>query len=338
MTKTFIIAEAGVNHNGNIDLAYKLINIAKKAGVDAVKFQAFKSELIVSANTERANYQKENMAHKKETQLEMIKKLELKLESFIELKEYCDKIGIMFLSTTSDLPSTNIIDPLVPVFKVGSADLTNYPFLVNLAKRGKPIILSTGMCNIGEVESVIDIIQANQKNITSNFPPISLLHCTTNYPCPFNEVNLNAMLTLRDAFKIPIGYSDHTVGIEVPVAAVALGATIIEKHFTLDKTMKGPDHKASLEPDELKAMVDAIRNIEDSLGDGIKKPNNSEMEIMKVARKSIVAFKEIKAGEYFNEENIAVKRPASGISPMEWEQIIGKTAKKDFQKDELISI
>ncbi len=336
MSKTFIIAEAGVNHNGDINLAYKLIDAAKEAGADAVKFQTFKSELIVSAKAERANYQKKNMAHKNESQLEMIKRLELNFDSFVKLKEYCDKLGILFLSTTADLPSTDLIDPLVPLFKVGSADLTNNPFLENLAKRGKPIILSTGMSNLGEVETAIDLIKKHQPKINSEYPPISVLHCTTNYPCPYNEVNLKAMITLKAAFKIPVGYSDHTLGIEVPVSAVAMGATIIEKHFTLDNKMEGPDHAASLEPDELKRMVKSIRKVEDALGNGIKQPNKSEEDIMKVARKSIVANKPIKKGELFTIDNITVKRPGTGISPTRWNEIVGKAAIKDFEIEELI--
>jgi len=338
MQKTFIIAEAGVNHNGKIELAYKLIDAAKAAGVNAVKFQTFKSELLVTEDTERASYQKRNMAHKNESQLEMIKRLELNFDSFFKLKEYCDSIGILFLSTTADLPSTDFIEKLVPVFKVGSADLTNIPFLENLARRGKPIILSTGMSNIGETEYAIETIKKNQPKLNFDFPPISVLHCTTNYPCPYEEVNLKAMLTLREAFKLPVGYSDHTLGIEVPIAAVALGATVIEKHFTLDKKMEGPDHKASLEPEELKAMVMAIRNIEKAIGDGIKKPNKSEIEIIKVARKSIVARRAINKGEIFTNENITVKRPGTGISPMRWDEVIGKKALRDFEKDELIEI
>ena len=338
MSKTFIIAEAGVNHNGNIELAYKLIDAAKKAGADAVKFQTFKSELIVSANAERADYQKENMPHKNESQLEMIKRLELNFDSFVKLKEYCDKIGILFLSTTADLPSTDLIDHLVPLFKVGSADLTNNPFLKNLASRGKPIILSTGMSNLGEVESAIDIIKKHQPEINSEFPPISVLHCTTNYPCPYNEVNLKAMITLKEVFKIPVGYSDHTLGIEISVSAVALGATIIEKHFTLDNKMEGPDHKASLEPKELKLMIKSIRNIEEALGNGIKNPNESELEIMKVARKSIVACAKILKDEKFTIKNISIKRPGTGISPIYYNNLLGKSAKRDFSVDELIEI
>jgi N-acetylneuraminate synthase len=338
MNKVFIIAEAGVNHNGKIELAYKLIDVAKDARANAIKFQTFKSELITSSKTERADYQKKNMPGKSESQLEMIKRLELSYDMFFKLKEYCNKKNILFLSTTADLPSTDFIEPLVPVFKVGSSDLTNYPFLKNLASRGKPIILSTGMSSLNEVEKAVGIILENQLKCETSFPPLSLLHCTTNYPCPYDEVNLTAMNTLKEAFKLPVGYSDHTLGIEVPIAAVSMGATIIEKHFTLDKNMEGPDHKASLEPEELKKMVKAIRNIEEAIGDGIKKPNRSEIEIMKVVRKSIVASKDIKKGDIFTENNVIVKRPGIGISPMKWDEVIGKKAIKDFTEDELIII
>ncbi|MFC2093007.1 N-acetylneuraminate synthase [Bacteroidota bacterium] len=338
MNKVFIIAEAGINHNGKIELAYKLIDVAKDARADAIKFQTFKSELITSSEAERADYQKKNMPNKNETQLKMLKRLELNFASFVKIKRYCDKKGILFLSATADLPSTDFIEPLVPVFKVGSSDLTNYPFLKNLASRRKPIILSTGMSNLNEVEKAVDIIIENQFKYETSFPPLSLLHCTTNYPCPYNEVNLKAIFTLKEAFKLPVGYSDHTLGIEVPVAAVAMGAKIIEKHFTLDKNMEGPDHKASLESEELKIMVKAIRNIEEAIGDGIKKPNKSEIEIMQVARKSIVASKDIKKGDVFTENNVIVKRPGIGISPMKWNEIIGRKASKNFIKDELIEL
>lgn len=256
--KTIIIAEAGVNHNGKIELAFQLIDAAVEAGVDAVKFQTFKTELLVNKTAERASYQKQNMPHRQESQQEMIRKLELSYESFQKLKKYCDKKGILFLTTTYEIPSTERIFKLVPAFKVGSSDLTNIPFLQYLALKNKPIILSTGMSTLSMVERAISTLQNNVVKTKSIFPPLTLLHCTTNYPCPYNEVNLRAMVTLREAFKLPVGYSDHTLGIEVPVAAVALGASMIEKHFTLDRTMEGPDHKASLEPSELKAMVGAF--------------------------------------------------------------------------------
>ena len=336
--KTFIIAEAGVNHNGDIATCYKLIDAAADAKVDAIKFQTWKTELIVSKKTERAEYQRRNMPHKNETQFEMIKRLELKDNDFIVLKKYCDDKGILFLSTTTDFPSTELIAPLVPLFKVSSADLTNYPFLKHLAQKGKPIILSTGMSNLGEIEQALDIIRENQPEIDSSFPEISILHCTTNYPCPMEEVNLNAMVTLKKAFKLQTGYSDHTLGIEVPIAAVSLGATIIEKHFTLDRTMPGPDHRASLEPNELKDMVNAIRNIEIAMGSGIKKPSDSELKNKPIARKSIVAKCKIKQGDVFTIENLAVKRPGNGITPMRWDEIIGRKAIRTFEEDDLIEI
>lgn len=336
MKNVFIIAEAGVNHNGNLELAYRLVDVAKESGADAVKFQTFKSELIASSRVERADYQKDNMPGIEESQLEMIRKLELSYEMFSELKEYCDKQEILFLSTTADIPSTNFIESLVPLFKVSASDLTNYPLLRNLALKGKPIVLSTGMGDLSEVEKAIDLIVQTRPQFSSKYPLLSLLHCTTSYPCPYDEVNLKAMLTLKEAFKLPVGYSDHTQGIEIPVSAVALGATIIEKHFTLDRNMIGPDHKASLEPGELTAMVQAIRNIEMAMGDGVKKPSPSELKNIPIARKSIVAAKAIATGEIFTEENITVKRPGTGISPMRWNELIGQTAIHGYSEDDLI--
>ena len=262
MSKTFIIAEGGVNHNGSIETAFKLVDSAFEAGVDAIKFQTYKSELITSKFAERAAYQKNNMSSRTESQLEMIKRFELKIEDFVKIKNYCDDKGILFLTTTADEQSTKQIEDLIPVFKIGSADLTNIPFLKYIASRNKPVILSSGMANLGEIENALTLFDRKRVEKKIFFPPITLLHCTTNYPCPFEEVNLNAILTIKKAFDLPVGYSDHTLGIEVPIAAVALGASLIEKHFTLDKNMEGPDHKASLEPAELKNMVRAIRNIE----------------------------------------------------------------------------
>jgi len=328
--RVFIIAEAGVNHNGSLDLAYQLIDVAKDAGADAVKFQTFKAENVVSKLADKAEYQKKTTGSDK-SQLEMIKKLEISFEDFIKLKKYCDKKGIMFLSTPFDHQSIDFLHDLIDIYKIPSGEIINYPYLKHIASKNKPIIMSTGMANLGEVEEAINTI----KKINSK-AKISLLHCTTNYPTPYEEVNLKAMQTLAAAFKLPVGYSDHTLGIEVPIAAVAMGAKIIEKHFTLDKNLSGPDHKASLEPGELKEMVKAIRNIEKSLGDGIKKPNKSEIEIMKVARKSIVASKNIKKGEIFAKTNISVKRPGTGISPMRWNEVIGQKANRDYKNDELI--
>lgn len=332
--KTFIIAEAGVNHNGKIELAYKLIDAAKEAGADAVKFQTFIPEKGVSKFADKANYQKKTTG-KNESQLDMIKKLSLSFKDHKKLLEYCKNKNIKFLSSPFDLDSINFLNKLgLNIFKIPSGEIINLPYLRKIGSLNKKLIMSTGMANLGEVEFALDVL-INSGTKREN---ITILHCTTNYPCPYEEVNLKAMLTLKEAFKIPVGYSDHTLGIEVPVAAVALGATVIEKHFTLDKNMEGPDHKASLEPDELKAMVKAIRIIENALGDGIKKPNKSETDIMKVARKSIVAFKDIKIGETFSEDNITIKRPGTGISPMRWDELIGKKANRKYKEDELIEI
>lgn len=327
-SKVFIIAEAGVNHNGRLDLAYQLIDVAKDAGVDAVKFQTFKAENVVSRLADKAEYQKKTTDSDK-SQLEMIKKLEISFEDFVKLKKYCDKKGIMFLSTPFDNQSIDFLYDLVDIYKIPSGEIINYPYLKHIAVKNKPIIMSTGMANLGEVEEAINTIrEVNSK------AKISLLHCTTNYPTPYEEVNLKAMQTLAAAFKLPVGYSDHTLGIEVPVAAVAMGAKIIEKHFTLDKKLPGPDHKASLEPDELKKMIKAIRNIEMTLSDGIKKPNKSEAEIMKVARRSLITTRDIRAGEIIKESDIAIKRPGTGIMPKFKEIIIGMKLVNDIRQDE----
>ena len=327
--KTFIIAEAGVNHNGDIELAKKLIDVAVEAGADAVKFQTFKAEEVISEYAPMAEYQRKNIGEE-ESQLDMVKKLELTYEDFEELKEYCDRKGIMFLSTPFDINSARFLKDLgLEIFKIPSGEITNYPLLKEIGSYKKKIILSTGMADLGEIEDALDILMENgakKENIT-------VLHCNTEYPTPFEDVNLKAMLTIKEAFKINIGYSDHTLGIEVPIASVALGATVIEKHFTLDKNLPGPDHKASLEPQELKEMVKAIRNIEKSLGNGIKKPSKSEVKNINIARKSIVARKNIKKGDVFTEENLITKRPGNGISPMMWKEIIGKKASKDIPKD-----
>lgn len=336
MIKTFIIAEAGVNHNGDLELAYKLIDAAVEAKADAVKFQTFKAENVASKSAEKAEYQKKTTSAT-ESQFEMIKKLELSYNEFRELKKYCDKIRIMFLSTPDEEDSLDFLadDLNVPIIKVGSGELTNLPFLRCIAQKDRPIILSTGMASLSEVEEAIDIIQSNQNCLSSRiFSPLTILHCTTNYPCPYEEVNLRAMLTLKEAFKLPVGYSDHTLGIEVSVAAVALGAKVIEKHFTLDKNLPGPDHKASLEPDELKAMVEAIRNVEKSLGDGIKRPTQSELNIMKVVRKSLVAARNIKAGEKVKESDIVIKKAGTGIPPKFKKIVIGMRPTRDIKEDE----
>jgi N,N'-diacetyllegionaminate synthase len=330
--KVFIIAEAGVNHNGSLDLAKKLVDEAKKAGADCVKFQTFLSKNIVSRTALKADYQNKN-TDKNETQLEMLKKLELSYNDFIDLNSYCSKKGIKFLSTAFDFDSIDFLNKLdMIVWKIPSGEITNLPYLIKIAKLKKPVILSTGMSTIQDIRSAIDVLKNNGAG------EITVLHCTTEYPTPYEDVNLRAMLTIKNEFNVNIGYSDHTKGIEVPIAAVALGATVIEKHFTLDRNLEGPDHKASLEPQELKNMVDSIRNIEAALGNGIKKPAESEIKNMNIARKSIVALKDIKKGEVFSETNITVKRPGNGISPMKWFDIIGKTAIKDFKEDELIEI
>lgn len=332
MNRTLIIAEAGVNHNGSIKIAKKLIDVAKDCGVDAVKFQTFTAEKLVRFNAEKASYQKETSGED-ETQFQMIEKLELDVIAHKELINYCSKRGIIFLSSPFDLDSVDLLAKLgLEIIKIPSGEIVNLPYLKKIGKLKKRIILSTGMADLGEIKDALDalISSGTEKD------DITVLHCNTEYPTPYKDVNLKAMQTIKKAFGVKVGYSDHTLGIEVPIAAVALGAEVIEKHFTLDKNMKGPDHKASLEPSELMAMVDGIRNIEKALGDGIKKPSKSEQKNINVVRKSIVAVKPIKKGEIFNEKNIGLKRPGTGISPMKWYEVIGKTAKKDFEIDEWI--
>ena len=327
----YIIAEAGVNHNGSIDLAFKLVDAAKRAGADCIKFQTFKSENLVSHNAQKAEYQKDTTGEG--SQVEMLKGLELSYDEFLALKDYCDKIDICFLSTPFDFDSIEFLKSIdMPFWKIPSGEITNYPYLVSLAKTGKPVVMSTGMCEMEEIRAAINVLKENGTK------DISLLHCNTEYPTPFSDVNLRAMQTMRDIFGLEVGYSDHTKGIEVPIAAVALGASIIEKHFTLDRNMEGPDHKASLEPDELAEMVTSIRNIEKALGDGNKTPSSSEMKNITVARKSIVAAMNINAGEMLTEDNLTVKRPGTGISPMKWNKVLGTRAIRDFKEDELIEI
>ncbi|MBO7426501.1 MAG: N-acetylneuraminate synthase [Clostridiales bacterium] len=327
----YIIAEAGVNHNGSLELAKKLVDCAKEAGVDCIKFQTFKAKNLVSPRAQKAEYQKKTTGE--DTQLSMLQKLELSYDEFIELKEYCDKVGICFLSTPFDFDSIDFLSSIdMPFWKIPSGEVTNYPYLVALAKTGKPVVMSTGMCEMKEIEETISVLREN------GVKEISLLHCNTEYPTPFEDVNLKAMETLRDAFGLPVGYSDHTKGIEVPIAAVALGATIIEKHFTLDKNMEGPDHKASLEPSELKAMVSSIRNIEKAVGSFEKKPSDSEKKNIAIARKSIVAKCSIKKGEILSESNLTVKRPGNGINPMRWPDVIGTLAIHDFEEDDPIEV
>jgi N,N'-diacetyllegionaminate synthase len=330
--KVFIIAEAGVNHNGSIEVAKKLIDVAVKAGADAVKFQTFKAENLVSKKAEKADYQKLT-TNCEESQFDMIKKLELDINMHKELIAYCNDKEIMFLSTPFDLESIELLDSLgLEILKIPSGEITNLPYLRKIGSLNKKVILSTGMANISEIEDALNIL-ISSGTIKNN---ITVLHANTEYPTPMIDVNLKAMITIGKIFDINYGYSDHTLGTLIPTAAATLGACCIEKHFTLDKNMEGPDHKASLEPDELIAMVNAIRNIELALGDGIKKPSSSEASNLKIVRKSIVAKKDIKKGENLTEDNITIKRPATGINPMKWDEILGTIAKKDYKEDDLI--
>lgn len=332
--KVIIIAEAGVNHNGSYELAIKMVDEAKRAGADYVKFQTAKPELVISTFAPKAEYQKETTGAA-ESQLEMCKAIHLPLTDYKPLKEYCDKVGIGFMSTPFDLVSIDVLEPLdMDYYKIPSGEITNLPYLRKIASKHRPVILSTGMCEIEEVEAALQVLEQGGVKRSD----VIVLHCNTEYPTPMCDVNLRAMDDLRRSLGVEVGYSDHTKGIEVPIAAVALGATVIEKHFTLDKTMEGPDHKASLEPDELKAMVDAIRNIEQALGDGHKHVSPSERKNMDIARKSIVAARDIRKGEVLTEENITTKRPGNGISPMRWDSVIGTTAIRDFGYDELIEM
>ena len=330
MKKVCIIAEVGVNHNGRIDLAKEMIRVAKEAGVDYVKFQTFRPQNLVSKFAEKAEYQKKSTGSG-ESQLEMLKKLTLSDEDYVSLKSYCDEQQIGFISTPFDLDSIAFLEQLnMDFWKIPSGEITNLPYLEAIGRTGKKVVLSTGMSEISEVQEAISVLE---KNGTKE---IILLHCNTQYPTPFQDVELLAMTDLKKKTGKRVGYSDHSLGIEVPIAAAALGAEIIEKHFTLDRTMEGPDHLASLEPEDLKNMVKAIRNIEQALGNGIKKVSPSEMENKNVARKSIVAKCKIQKGEIFTEENLTTKRPGNGISPMKWHEVLGKKAIKDFQEDELI--
>ena len=328
----YIIAEAGVNHNGSLELAKKLVDVAAEAGADAVKFQTFVPENLVSRYAEKADYQKET-TDKAESQLDMLRKVMLKKEWHQILIDYAKTKGIHFISTPFDLESIDFLATLdLPLYKIPSGEITNLPYLEKIGKLGKPVILSTGMSNMDEVRTAVAILKKN------GCPKVSVLHCNTQYPTPYEDVNLRVMDSLRKELKLEVGYSDHTLGIEVPIAAVAMGATIIEKHFTLDKTMEGPDHKASLEPNELIAMVRGIRNIERAIGSGDKRVTGSESANRIVARKSIVAKRDIKKGDVLCDSNITVKRPGTGISPMRWYDVIGKTAIRDFMEDELIEL
>ena len=329
---TLIIAEAGVNHNGDMKIAHELIKKASEAGADIVKFQTFSAESLATKYASKADYQNQT-TDKNQSQREMLKNLELKSDQHLELIEICKKFGVEFLSTGFDKKSIEFLNKLsLKRFKIPSGEITNLPYLKQIGSFGKPIILSSGMANIGEIEAAINILEKAgtfRKNI-------SILHCTSEYPAPYSEVNLKAIETISKTFNVKVGYSDHTLGIEVPIAAVALGAVIIEKHLTLDKKLPGPDHKASLEPDAFKDMVRGIRIIEKSLGNGIKEPSLSEIPNKEIIRKSIVAAENIEKGEKFSEINLTTKRPATGISPMRWEEIIGKESNKSYKIDDLI--
>lgn len=332
--KTFIIAEAGVNHNGDVYTAKRLVDAAVESGADAVKFQTFDAESLVCKYAPKAEYQAYNSAET-ETQFEMLQKLQLDSKAHRELLQYCDNRDIIFMSTAFDLASIDFLQKLgLEIFKIPSGEITNFPYLKKIGGLGKKIIISTGMAEMGEIEAALKVLidsGTEKENII-------VLHCNTEYPTPVEDVNLKAIITIRETFNVPVGYSDHTIGTEIAVAAVAMGAAVIEKHFTLDRTMPGPDHCASLEPHELREMVIAVRNIEKAMGDGIKKPSRSELKNRAAARKSIVASRSIKKGEILTEETITSKRPGTGISPMEWDRVIGNAALKDFEADALIEI
>jgi len=330
--RVFIIAEAGVNHNGSIDLAKKLINAASSSGADSIKFQTFIAKNLVTKNSEKANYQKIT-SDEEETQLDMLKKFELNKEAHLELIRYSKVKNIKFLSSPFDHDSIELLDEIgLEIFKIPSGEITNLPYLKHIGKLNKKIILSTGMSNFDEVKSALNIL-VNSGTKKNN---ITILHSNTEYPTPMQDVNLRAMITIGKELDVKFGYSDHTLGIEVDIAAVAIGAHCIEKHITLDCNMEGPDHKASLEPSQFKEMVKAIRNIEKALGSEIKKPSKSEISNIDIVRKSIVAKSKIKKGDILNENNLAVKRPGKGLSPMKWDEIIGTKASKDYNEDDLI--
>jgi N,N'-diacetyllegionaminate synthase len=330
--KTLIIAEAGVNHNGELEMARRLVEVAAQSGADFVKFQTFKADRLVTRQAVKADYQRQLTAEE-ESQYDMIHRLELTPEMHVELIEHCRHQGIRFLSTGFDIESLDLLAGLgIPLFKIPSGEITNLPYLQYIGRMGKPVVLSTGMADMAEIGAALKVLE----QAGTPRQQITVLHCNTEYPTPMRDVNLRAMLSIRDAYGVEVGYSDHTAGIEVPIAAVALGATVIEKHFTLDRNLPGPDHQASLEPDELKAMVAAIRNIEFALGDGVKRPSVSERKNITIVRKSLVAACPIRAGEQFTKANLAVKRPGSGVSPMRLNEMLGRVARRDFQADELI--
>lgn len=335
MKHTLVIAEAGVNHNGSLEIAKQLIDVAAEAGVDYVKFQTFKTELLVSKSAVKAEYQQKNLCDGNDSQYQMLKQLELSREQHLILIDYCKKKGVKFLSTAFDLDSIDFLTEIhLGLWKIPSGEITNYPYLRKIARRGEPVILSSGMSGYREIEEALAVLEEN--GVRHN--DIIILHCNTEYPTPMEDVNLRAMQSIAERFHVEVGYSDHTRGIEVPIAAVALGASVIEKHFTLDRNMEGPDHKASLEPDELKRMVSSIRNIEKALGDTEKRITPSEVKNVEVARKSIVAASKIEKGEIFTEQNLTVKRPGNGISPMQWLDVVGKTATKLYEPDDLIEL
>ena len=335
MGKVIIIAEAGVNHNGSIEIAKKLVDEAARAKVDYIKFQTFKSEGVVTKKAEKADYQKETTGTAENTQLELIKKLEISYEGYLDIREYCKQKGVKFFSTSTDPESVEFLATLdMDMWKIPSGEVTNYHFLKKIAGYNKTTIFSLGMSDLEMVREAVKVLLDNGLDKDK----LVLLHCNTEYPTPYCDVNLRAMQTLAKEFGVRVGYSDHTLGIEVPIAAVAMGASVIEKHFTLDRNMEGPDHKASLEPDELVEMVKAIRNVEEALGDGVKRITESERKNIIIARKSIVAARDIKKGEMFTEENITTKRPGNGISPMRWNDVIGQIAKRDSEEEELIEL
>jgi N,N'-diacetyllegionaminate synthase len=332
--KTLIIAEAGVNHNGDLQMARRLVDVAAEAGADFVKFQTFKADRLVTRQAAKADYQRQLTADD-DSQYDMIRRLELTPEMHVELIGHCASQGIRFLSTGFDIESLDLLAGFdMPIFKVPSGEITNLPYLQHVGRLGKPVILSTGMADMAEIRAALEALE----EAGTSRQAITVLHCNTEYPTPMRDVNLRAMLGIRDAFGVQVGYSDHTAGIEVSLAAVALGATVIEKHFTLDRQLPGPDHQASLEPDELKALVTGIRNIELALGDGVKRPSPSEAKNIPIVRKSLVAVRSIREGEPFTRENLGVKRPGTGVSPMRLEEVLGRFAKRDFQPDELIEL
>ena len=332
--RTLIIAEAGVNHNGDFEQARRLIDVAAETGADYVKFQTFRADRLVTRAATKADYQKQNSGAE-ESQYEMLQRLELTPEMHVDLIKHCGQRGIQFLSTGFDIESLDLLAGFgIELFKIPSGEITNLPYLQNIGGMGKPIILSTGMAELAEIGAALDVLE----QAGTPRQQITILHCNTEYPTPMVDVNLRAMNTIRDAFGVRVGYSDHTAGIEIPIAAVALGATVIEKHFTLDRNLPGPDHKASLEPGELRAMVAAIRNIELAMGDGFKRSSPSEAKNIAIARKSLVAACPIRAGERFTPANLAVKRPGTGLSPMRLNEVLGRVASRDFQPDELIEL